>query len=813
MKKDGKTLTNLAKSNNRENRTRSSLITISIVLTTMLLTIIGLVIHNEVETRRVNAGIANGSFYGAFFRVQQSQLDTMKLRSEFTEIGLQSMAGMVKDEDATMVLYYVDDTAMDMMGGRRNLTEGKFPQLENEITGPVEFFQQLGNQNPEIGDRIQLESRIDNDHKYEMQEFVIAGFTKIKDEAKEKAVYAAFISEAYYKNVIPEGQESYTVYFNLVDGYDITASNSKEVMQELAKSCDIDPQLAEANYSYLLWSKNPGMDIIAGGIFICCVVIFFSILVIYNIFQVGLVQKVQEYGKIKALGATKRQMKRVILREGMSLTVFGIPVGLCLGYLITVVFYAWVGQYNNDQTIEGYQKVGVFSLPIFVLVVFLVILTVYLALRKPMKVVAKISPVQAIRFQDSKSATKGIRKGKLQLSVTEMTLANMKGNRKRTIMTIATLGLSCVLFVVLSNIIGNFDIDYETRKHVEYGQFYIDVKYSLSDTAYPENNLDHIQPKVPISEELLKQIQAIPGVTGVRTRKVLCVTDPKDETSLTTIGVYNRQDFKNYARQYDVLGTCDYDTLSAQDGIIYGSIYFMKEYGIQIGDQFNLQIHLDGKTVPFQTQLLGADPAIRYSWGITEDTFKRLGISAPLDTELWVECSKEDCAKVEEALKQFMESNPLLELTTYEEEYNMNRLTLLFMSSLTNAFLAVIGIIGFMNMTNTMITSIITRRRELGILQAIGMTNRQLNRMLQLEGMIFTIGTVLVATVIGSPIGYLFFKIAKGKGIIGLNVYHFPWLELLIMTAVIGVLQSILSYVMSKNLRKDSLVERISYLG
>lgn len=93
------------------------------------------------------------------------------------------------------------------------------------------------------------------------------------------------------------------------------------------------------------------------------------------------------------------------------------------------------------------------------------------------------------------------------------------------------------------------------------------------------------------------------------------------------------------------------------------------------------------------------------------------------------------------------------------------------------------------------------------------MTNHQLDATLQLEGLLFTLGTVIVAFAVGCPAGYLAFIKAKKDGIIGLNIYHFPWTGLVCMVLVIMVLQMLLSFVLTRNLRKDSQVERIRYFG
>ena len=114
-------------------------------------------------------------------------------------------------------------------------------------------------------------------------------------------------------------------------------------------------------------------------------------------------------------------------------------------------------------------------------------------------------------------------------------------------------------------------------------------------------------------------------------------------------------------------------------------------------------------------------------------------------------------------------------------------------------------------MANTMIISIITRKQELGVMQALGMTNRQMNRMLRNEGVIFTLGSILVSLIVGMPAGYAFFRYGREHGFFGLDVYHIPFAEIIAMVLILSVLQISLSYILSRNVKRESFVERIRY--
>ena len=119
--------------------------------------------------------------------------------------------------------------------------------------------------------------------------------------------------------------------------------------------------------------------------------------------------------------------------------------------------------------------------------------------------------------------------------------------------------------------------------------------------------------------------------------------------------------------------------------------------------------------------------------------------------------------------------------------------------------------LGIMNLVNTMMNSIYTRRRELGMIQAIGMSEKQLIRMLQLEGIIYTLGTLAVSVGIGSLVGYGAFLYAKTKHMFRISEYHFPVVPAVLLICVVAFLQVLLTYGVSANFRKLSLIDRIRY--
>lgn len=89
------------------------------------------------------------------------------------------------------------------------------------------------------------------------------------------------------------------------------------------------------------------------------------------------------------------------------------------------------------------------------------------------------------------------------------------------------MGLSCILFVVIANVAGNMDTEYEARSYIEKGDFYITLDYKLNDRTYPENSMHHVQQLNLFGEEQLDRIRQIDGVTKIETRKCIRVLKEK----------------------------------------------------------------------------------------------------------------------------------------------------------------------------------------------------------------------------------------------------------------------------------------------
>ena len=808
-----KTISRIAYSNDKRNRTRSILIMMAICLTTMLLVIISTVGNGVIRLQKSQAASSYGSNYGLFIAADGTQLKEVERRAEISDIGIMCTEGILKgNENGGFVC--MDKTARKMLPYNKEyeLKEGKYPEKMQEIAAGRAFFRAMGYGDVKIGDTVTLDYRAGMQSEYKPEEFVVSGILYDRDEYTIEASYVVFGSQDFYNERVAEGDRQYNIYFTLDDSANVSMNNVAPVIKEIADSCGIDQKNVIINDLYLQWVLQPSYEMIMVCGTLILGIVLFSVVVIYNIFQVGIAQKVQEYGKIKALGATRKQMKQLIFREGILLAVPSIPLGLLFGFLIAKVSFNWLVEQGNlvSSGIKNHQ-VPLFSLTIMLICIFVSFLTVVLALRKPMKIVSRISPIEATRYLDgSKTQKQGRRKGRKDVTVFSMAMANVTGNPKRTIATILTMGLSCVLFVIISNYVGNIDTEHEARIAINHGQFELQLDYSQNyDEAYPENNLDTILTGNPLNDSLIEEIKSIPGVTDVMTREIVSVNLNGTRFPATVV---SKKDF-DFMRQDGDIGSMDYDQAVKNGDIFFGWSAWMEQDGYAPGESIAFDFENGSETYTYQGKIAGSFVSADTYLVIPEGVYRSMNPRGTAYGYLWVDCDKKDVASVEQSLNTLISNTSHIKMDTYHAQLQSAEYASRMMKLGCYLFMAIVGLIGFMNLANTMIINITTKKQEYGVLQAVGMTNKQLNLCLQIQGLIFTVGTICVALAAGLPLGYALFSYAKHNGIFGMNVYHVPLIPILVMILLVGILQIVLSCVLSSNLKKETLVERIRYQG
>ncbi len=820
----------------RYNKSRTLLTGIAILLTTMLLTAIGTV---GVASFDMNRQIYSLSDYHASFNgLTPKQVQTLSSHIRVEALQTSETFADIKNGKMNGVLTFTnvlrDDRAETADSNTHALTleEGHYPEAENEICSSPVFFRRVG-ANPVVGGKVTLSFRVNGKGEIQTKDFIISGLMPDMeiDEGIDdsRLMWAAFVSKALLQAYEDAGfyAAEPNATLRVYGEEELTFDEMEDRILSVAADIGLEESHVNLNKEYLSTVTDPGTEIIAIVTVICLIIILFSALVIYSIYYVGVITDVQEIGKLKALGASRRQIAGMFYWQGTIVSAFAIPAGLLIGFLLPYLLFPLVlWAYRSGSAISSYSRdaveavtgqIHMFSLPVLFAAAAASLATVVVSLQKPIRMAKKVSPVEAIRYQENTTDQKS-RKGHHTVKVSTLTFANLTRNKRRTAVTILTMGLSCVLFICVSAVLSSVSAEDIARRNIPKGDFRISLEYAhYFDKEYPENNLDSLVQKNYFSDAFLSQLLAIEGVEKVERAPgiILSSTDMEsvmyeDYDGRQPLSYFTREDVAELSA-YLEQGSIDYDRMTANNEIVCTHVYSFEQYGLSIGDTFSLTLHDGSREIPFTTTLTAlTQPDSNFSFLImTEDTWNSLGLTCDPTTDIYLYADDEHYDSVKESLLELVAVNEYFTLYAMDVELKIGRSGVDLTRNPIYLLLSLIAVIGFINLINTMITSIVTRKKELGILQALGLSDSQLVRMLSGEGLVFTAGTLLISLTLGNFFGYLFYKWAKQEHFMSISRYHYPlWQSICLALVLLGG-QLLITLFIGQKMKKESLIERI----
>ena len=500
----------LAISRLRFHRSRTLLTGIAIMLTTMLLTAIGTV---GVAIFDMNRQIASESdFHATFIGLTPDQaavlsrhinVEAMSTKEVFADIINGKMNGSlvyqetVKDERLTD-----GDIALNLP----QTESGHYPEAENEICSSPAFFRRV-NADPMVGGKVTLSFRVNGKGEILTKEFTISGLlpdVEISGEMDDsRLMWAAYVSKALLNEYREAGfyESAPNATLRVYGEEELSYDEMTDRINAVAADIGLGEIHININRQYLLTVTDPGTEIMTVVAAISLIVVLFSTLVIYSIYYVGVITDVQEIGKLKALGASGHQIAGMLYWQGAIVSAFAVPTGLLIGFLLPYfLFPLALWEYQSGSAISSYSRdavetvtgqIHMFSLPVLFTAAAAALITVALSLRKPIRLAKRISPVESIRYQENTVGMK-TRKGHREVKVSTLTLANLTRNKRRTAVTILTMGLSCVLFICMSAVLSSMSAEDIARRNIPEGDFRITLDYVRHDVEYPEHNLDSL---------------------------------------------------------------------------------------------------------------------------------------------------------------------------------------------------------------------------------------------------------------------------------------------------------------------------------
>lgn len=828
----------LAKRNFTKNRMRNIFLILAVSLVTLLLTVMfgsGISIIENVETANLRL---KGSAANAFLcEADNQEMERVAELSEISRIGWQYYIASVTPNDKLSNQNVIAMTGYDDTEWEKNIIptitnlNGSYPEKENEIMVSEWTLKKLGIDSPQIGMRIPISFTTLSGDSYQ-QDFILSGF------------YTDYI---YRAGVTPNsGNTMAANLYYMNHGSNKRAAGNIVVSDLFAEkylskegrlgTCFIDDSLNNEEALNLLKEQTGLNHIVVAGLtkntsqsfslaaipFLAVLLVVISgYLLIYNVMNISVIQEMHMYGQLKTLGTTKKQLKKLIRKQANYISWIGIPVGLVLGTVFAIFVIpellerltagsGFGGALTNDISISPWLYIFSSLFSYF---------TVYISCRKPAKLAAKVSPIEALRYTEVQENinSKRSRKGtKLYC----MAFRNVFRNKKRALLTFSSMFFGLLIFFVIST--STYGVNYDVK--LEREQPY---SFTLKNLSFQTDDYTKIEDI--LNGDVQSQIQSWNGVSDINTEYVdyAVFKEPVPE-----LAPWIQQQAMVAGLSIEQLNRFSYETIFDKSEIEKhlndGTGIFLAEAdsentkslcgktitlsGSMEGDLQSSYVVLGVLTTPTSNRYVenynyyGSDNGQEVKCYTSFQGIERL-TKSPIVHSLQINVDEGTDEKISNQLLDLFASDDTIGMTSQLENKAMvddGVQTIRIAGKVIGIFLIVMGLLNFINV---IFTNIYARQKELAALESIGMTPKQLKTVLILEGLYYSVITIGLLLTIG---------LLVSKGVFGLiqNVIYFveygiPYGSILILFMLMLLICTIIPLIVYKSITKESIVERL----
>ena len=851
----------------KKNRIRNIAAILAIMLTAFLFTSVTSLAFGVVSSFQYSLQMQKGSKADGTLGYMTEEQFQQLVDSDFVEIaGHRCVVGYASNAQGHSVeINYADDIQQELTFCKP--THGKSPQKSNEIATTELALKALGVK-PEIGASVPLEIELRGKiYHYDM---VLSGWW----EASNDSLSVAIISEQFLeenkellKNTYAVDHEIAGVTFSDVVLKDKV--NIKNQLDEFVYSIGGNPEDMNAD-NFILSTENQmskGMITSNSILFAVIFILMFVIcgyLLIHNIFDISVMQDVRQYGLLRTLGTSTRQIKKIVNRQAVMLTLIGLPIGLIMGFFVGWILLPTAMRLLNLEHAMTGTKISTSPL-IFIIAIVFTIFTVFISTRKPVKKAAKISPIEAIRYTDQGHYKKRIIKRTNGGKLAHMAFSNLGRNKKRSGFIIISMLLCIVLLNSIIIITQSMDEEKVIKRTTKtdftvYNSVALDMSqgFRLHEDTLSQQAVDLIrkQPGVQNERYLYRNTTDDRNVlVDYGFEKLVCESTFLDDSgivwkdcngyNLTTVNesenrclgnimgasenfwndilVFEGEKDKNVLKEkmitgeYVIIGyTMDRSTEEPNSTPMTDEL--------QVGDR--ISFFKDGELVKTCTILakaimvgteletpmgtsaqmnIGGDAPFVY---ISDNAFKQI-YDVPTLLSYGFNVDKTMQAQMEEFLNDYKENDSSVAYTStklLKEQMYAQRDILLIVGGMIGAIMAFAGLINF---TNMMVTNIITRRHEFAAMQSIGMTNRQLRRLIMDEGLYYAAGADVIGGLLAAILGVTVLKNVLNSPSMWYFTLRFTLVPALFIAVIYLILAAIIPVVVLHFFNKGSVVERL----
>ena len=873
-------LNKLTKKNLLLNKKRTVVTIIGIMLSTALVCAVAGLVTSAQQTFVNLIKNTDGDYHISFSNVPQEQqkyiIQNNAVDSYYVtkELGYSKFESIQNEDKPYIYVVSMNENAFEK--GAYKLIEGRMAQNENEIVIPQHLIDN-GRVKINVGDKITLNvgtrelmdgSKLNQKNPYlasSSKEYIYQETGKAGDnedyeeqivDGQEKEYTVVGIMKRPNTGLEPYSAPGYTAVTYSNEGgnigntdkkvsktanFYVTQKNPKEyenVINQIKNTmeAETDSEIEVDINEDLLRFEGVLSESTLGVLYgiasvIIVIIIVSSVFVIRNSFSISVSEKTKQYGMLASVGATKKQIKRSVLLEGLYIGIVAIPLGILLG-IVAIIILLWIVNLLIGDMMEGTEFV--YNVPGMAILISVVIsgITIFLSCLIPAIKASKIPPIEAIRGTDDiKIKTRKIKTSKLTKKLFGIggviARKNLKRNRKKYRTTVVSLVVSISIFIALSSFL--------TYGQMMTGSYYTDLSYNIAVNGGNEALYEKVATWSGIkSYSYSYQTSAEIDVNKYGTdfakeelenKKQIYEEDfPENvgkyeyNTLGLTIVMVNNDYFKSYVKSLG-MNEKDYSNIAilGDDMMHYlgqGKSKVEHYFNVKAGEV--MEATMDDEQKQIKISKITTERPMGYESCYTEGGYLFVSEDYPVVTKdrselnsgsLCIDAQKP--SEIENKLTDLKKESEEFEnimVTNLAEYADQQRRIIILVSIFLYGFIAVITLIGVTNIFNTITTNMILRSKEFANLKSIGMTTKEFNKMIKLESIMYGAKSLLIGIPIGLLGSYAIFKSFTNSIDFGFIV---PWQAIIISVIFVFIIVGLTMKYSLNKINKQNIIETI----
>lgn len=773
-----------AKVNKRQNRMSVFCIFLAVLLVTAIFGMADMFIRSQI----MQARIEYGNWHAQFKYISEEQAKLISVRPEVTASSWYGVLNYSGDQG-----YTLSGKDVAICGSEESwitemqtdvIQDGVFPQKDNEAMITENAKTMLGLQ---IGDQISIDTPDGTSLSY-----IVSGYTKNFSKTMKEDSYGVCLTTNEFRSLyhgVTNGQPSdynsvFMVQFSTHCNIQNTINDIKSQLglsdEQVSENTMLLGLLGQSGDSFMLQIYSS-----AGVLFL--LVLLAGIMMIASSLNSNVAQRTEFFGMMRCIGATPKQVMRFVRKEALGWCKFAIGLGVSAGIAVIWVLCAML-RYLSPEYFIGMPIFGL-SLPSILAGSSIGILTVLLATRSPAKRAASVSPLAAV--SGNAYSLQPVRKAvntSLAKIDTSLGFHHAIASKKNFILMVGSFSLSIILFLAFS-----VTIDFMHHTLTPLRPWNADISI-----ISPDNSCS-------ISNTLIEKFQENPAIKRAYGRMFaynVPVSINGVETKVDLI-TYEENQFE-WAKEYLLEGSLD----KVQNENDTALLVFEQQNPVKVGDTITLYTNNQSADIRIVGSLSSSPFNNALDVGTlicSENTFRQLTGQTDytiIDLQLSKKATEADVEEIH---------NVVGTTVTFSDDRMGNQSVIgsyYAFGLFIYGFMVMIALITIFNIINSLAMSVSSRMKQYGAFRAIGLSNRQLIKMIIAEASTYAIIGSICGVIIGSILNKFLYA--------SLITFHWgeqwqiPFIEIAIIIAIVLLSVALAVQGPAKRIRNMSIVDTIS---